>query len=101
MDQINRIKKMEAIMDKSEATLELLRIALQHYEEISDELHELETYYSSEAWRKDFHDDEHNRLPQDLKRGVLSEDGIWNLLEERDHILMKMQQIIQYASDWE
>ena len=27
-------------------------------------------------------DDEAGRLPADLKRGVLSEDGIWNLLTD-------------------
>lgn len=31
----------------------------------------------------DFDDDEAGRLPPDLRRGVLSEDGIWNALERR------------------
>ena len=31
---------------------------------------------------KDFCDDEKGLLPADFKRGVLSEDGVWNLLEE-------------------
>lgn len=30
----------------------------------------------------DFADDESGLLPKDLKRGVLSEDGIWNLLAD-------------------
>ena len=33
-------------------------------------------------WRKDFEADEAGKLPQDLKRGVLSEDGLWNLLSD-------------------
>ena len=95
MDQIQRIKHMEAIMEKSEASLELLRIACNHYEEIQQELHELQAYYQSALWRKDFTDDELGKLPQDLKRGILSEDGIWNLLEERDSLMMKMKQFIE------
>ena len=38
-------------------------------------------YYGSEDWKRDFADDEAGRLPYDLKRGVLSEDGIYNALE--------------------
>ena len=35
-----------------------------------------------ELWKLDFAADETENLPPDLKRGVLSEDGIWNLLED-------------------
>ena len=44
----------------------------------------LSTYYGSDEWRKDYADDEAGLLPKDLKRGVLSEDGIWNLLSDWD-----------------
>ena len=43
-------------------------------------LGELTAYYESAAWKRDFTADEAGILPKDLKRGVLSEDGIWNLL---------------------
>ncbi|MBP5744200.1 MAG: DUF4298 domain-containing protein [Oscillospiraceae bacterium] len=42
---------------------------------------ELESYYGSTEWKQDFTADEEGRLPKDLKRGVLSEDGIYNVLE--------------------
>ena len=41
----------------------------------------LAEYYGSDEWKRDFADDEAGILPKDLKRGVLSEDGIWNILE--------------------
>ncbi|MBO2525950.1 MAG: hypothetical protein CW341_09680 [Bacteroidetes bacterium] len=41
----------------------------------------LEDYYTT-TWLSDFEADEAGLLPPDLKRGVLSEDGIYNLLEE-------------------
>lgn len=47
-----------------------------------DQLKALSEYYSSAAWRRDFAADEAGLLPKDLKRGVLSEDGIYALLEE-------------------
>ena len=45
-------------------------------------LSELSAYYNSDAWKRDFAADEAGLLPKDMKRGVLSEDGIYNLLEE-------------------
>ena len=43
---------------------------------------ELEAYYESVKWRKDFESDKAGLLPKNLKRGVLSEDGINDLLDE-------------------
>ena len=45
-------------------------------------IRELEAYYTSDEWKRDLADDEAGLLPKNLKRGVLSEDGIYNLLEE-------------------
>ena len=42
----------------------------------------LSDYYGSPAWKRDFAADEAGHLPKDLKRGVLSEDGIYDLLEK-------------------
>ena len=42
-------------------------------------LSELSAYYRSDAWKRDFAADEAGLLPKDLKRGVLSEDGIYAL----------------------
>ncbi|MBQ9879976.1 MAG: DUF4298 domain-containing protein [Clostridia bacterium] len=41
----------------------------------------LESYYTSEEWKRDYADDEAGRLPADLKRGVLSQNGIYDLIE--------------------
>ena len=56
--------------------------ALEDFTEIEPAIAELETYYTSSQWRKDFEADEAGKLPKDLKRGVLSEDGVWNLLTD-------------------
>lgn len=44
----------------------------------------LRAYMESGQWRLDFEADEAGLLPKDLKRGVLSEDGLYDLLEELD-----------------
>ena len=44
-------------------------------------IEKLEAYYTSQQWKDDFALDEDGELPDSLKRGVLSEDGIYNVLE--------------------
>ena len=41
---------------------------------------ELESYQDSGRWLLDYECDERGELPSDLKRGVLSEDMLYNLL---------------------
>ena len=46
------------------------------------QLRVLEDYYENGLWRLDFETDEKGLLPRGLKRGVLSEDGLYNLLTD-------------------
>ena len=67
--QIRRIMYYEDMMHQAEnGDLEVLR--------------RLSDYYSSPAWKRDYAADEAGLFPKDLKRGVLSEDGIYDLLNE-------------------
>ncbi|MBR6624109.1 MAG: DUF4298 domain-containing protein [Ruminococcus sp.] len=50
--------------------------------EISTMLDALTSYYESKQWLADYEADERGEIPHDLKRGVLSEDGVYNLLSE-------------------
>lgn len=45
-------------------------------------LTQLIRYYEGGGWMEDFQMDEQGLLPANLKRGVLSEDGIYNFLED-------------------
>ena len=81
MTRIERITKMEALFDKSEEVIKRLEVALEDFAEIENDIAVLEAYYDKD-WRKDFEADEAGKLPKDLKRGVLSEDGIYDLLSD-------------------
>ena len=82
MEQIERIRCMEQLFDfVSESIMELLT-TLDKYDKIQEAIATLSDYYSSNEWKQDYADDEAGLLPKDLKRGVLSEDGIWNLLSD-------------------
>jgi len=82
MKRIERISHMEGLLDKSEEVVKRLETALEDFAALAPDIAELEAYYTSLQWRKDFEADEAGKLPKDLKRGVLSEDGLWNLLED-------------------
>lgn len=82
MEQIERVKQMELRMERAVKAVMELSAALENYEAVQEDIAELERYYGSEEWKQDYTDDEAGMLPADLKRGVLSEDGIWNLLED-------------------
>lgn len=83
MEQTERIAAFEARLSRVEAASEALERAIGDFEAAEAAAEALADYYESEAWRRDFDDDEAGRLPPDLRRGVLSEDGIWNALERR------------------
>ena len=70
-DIIQRIKTMEKLFDE-----------LRLNPSISNPSYEiLKNYYENE-WLFDYQQDEQNKIPKNLKRGVLSEDGLYNLLFE-------------------
>ena len=95
MTQTERISYMEKCLDDSRKAIDRLTEALEMYRNVQGKLRELSSYYGSEQWRKDFQDDEAGRLPADLKRGVLSEDDVYNLLSDNREILDDMAGIIR------
>ena len=68
MDIIERITYMEALFDRA---LETRVIPA-----------ELRDYYTGGQWLLDYEAEERGELPPELKRGVLSQDGLWDLMEE-------------------
>jgi hypothetical protein len=94
MEQIERIKTMEQHLDRASQAVMKLSAALDDYAEVLTSIRELEKYYGSDDWKQDFADDEQGLLPQDLKRGVLSEDGIWNVLTDNQDLHARMKTIV-------
>ena len=80
MNQIERIQYMEQLFDLAKEALEEPFMSLDKYEKAHKAITTLSEYYGSKEWKQDYADDEVGLLPKDMKRGVLSEDGIWNLL---------------------
>ena len=99
MKQIERIEQMEQCFDVSEEAVRALSDALDRYEEAQKTLKKLCDYYGGTLWRKDFEADEAGKLPAGLKRGVLSEDSVYDLLTEHHEMVLRMSRAVTKAID--
>ncbi len=89
--QIARIRQMERRLDRALLAVKRLSTALDKWEAVQEDIAALDKYYGSDEWKQDFADDEAGLLPADLKRGVLSEDAIWNLLADCKELNKKVK----------
>jgi len=81
---------MESILEKATQKMDALEKKIEEYEAFQAEIRKLEEYYTSPQWKADFAADEAGQYPDKLKRGVLSEDGIWNMLERNRELLQRL-----------
>ena len=81
-EQIERISRYEELFDRISDSAKKLEEAAKDFDSLQPQIEELAGYYGSGEWKKDFSDDEKGLIPKDLKRGVLSEDGVYDLLEK-------------------
>ena len=84
---------MEQSMERASAAVTELSAALRNYAAVQDDLAALNAYYGSDEWKNDFADDEAGLLPATLKRGVLSEDGLWNLLADHRELTERIKEL--------
>lgn len=85
-DTIKRIQKMEMYFDFLQNAYNSFGSEVRSEIWFNDLLTILADYYEGELWKRDFEADEQGLFPDDLKRGILSEDGLYNflgVLEER------------------
>lgn len=82
--RIERIKWMEEAFNEVKDVVDALHSGLDSLEGLQDNIEELKLYQESGEWLDDFEADERGELPAGMPRGVLSEDAIYNLLEDVD-----------------
>lgn len=79
---ISRITKMEKLFDDLKFSFEKSKEEFYKNKNLQRKLKVLTNYYENGKWLKDYQLDEQNLLPKNLKRGILSQDGIYNFLSE-------------------
>ena len=90
MEQIERIQYFESLLDRVRPVLTNLEGALDAFDDIQTDVQELSAYYEGKSWREDFEADEAGLLPADLKRGVLSEDGVYDILSDHYALTVRL-----------
>ena len=85
--RVDRVTKMESYYDEARQAIDDFNSALGELLGAQKHIKKLAEYYTGGQWRKDFEADEAGKLPADLKRGVLSEDAINDLLDDNKELL--------------
>ena len=90
---IRRVRAMEEDYNAVAEAVKALEEAVSGFEEVADRVQRLSEYMDSGQWRRDFEADEAGCLPSDLPRGVLSEDGLYNLLEDVEALRARLKEL--------
>ena len=78
------IRTMEEKLNRCRAAVDALQTALDTFDAVQADLAALEAYYGSSDWFAHLAADERGELPPDLRRGVLSQDALYDLLRDAD-----------------
>ena len=80
-EAINRIRRMEACFDRLQSIADEDAETLREDVVSREMLQTLTQYYESGQWLQDYELDEKGLLPQDMKRGILAEDAVYDFLD--------------------
>ena len=88
---ISRITEMEEKFDALRQSVRALEDAIAQSQDFRDNYKALKKYMDSGKWLKDYEADEKGELPPDLKRGVLSQDGLYDLLQDASDVIISLK----------
>lgn len=79
---VKRIYRMERYFDALCQAVKCDAESIEHDTTLQSMLRDLTAYYENGQWLADYETDERGELPSELRRGVLSQDALYNLLCE-------------------
>ena len=92
-DKIQRIQRMESHLNDYAKTLEDTKKAVDRLKENQESYIQLRDYYSSQAYFDDLDLSNQADFPTDLPCGVLSEDAVYDLLDEHFQMGVELLEI--------
>ena len=90
-DAAARVAAMSRAMTRVQKAVDALNRDMDRLEKMGADVAALDDYQRSGLWLKDCEADEAGSIPADVNRAVLSEDGLYNLLQEWE----KLKKIIR------
>lgn len=92
---VKRVSQMEAALVRLNHAIATVEGALDTYEQMWDDYRALDSYYSGKAWWADLEADNQGLLPEDLPRGVLSEDALYDALGDAEALRQRLKELAQ------
>lgn len=96
--RVERIRRYEALLNRAERVLSAYERALsvyaraqERFSAVQEDIRILNEYYGGKTWWEDFDACEAGELPADLPCGVLTEDGVWDLLERNRELIRETE----------
>lgn len=99
MEQIERIRSMEDLLNRSVEGCEAFAEALEEFLALRGGIRTLNKYYGSDSWFYDLDCDRDGLLPPDLRRGVLSEDAVYDLLTDYHALWERLRQLAAESAE--
>ena len=90
MSQLDRIQKMEKHLNKYTETLAAAQAALAELEAGQKDYIQLRDYYSSQEFFEDAAFSNGPDFPENIACGVLSEDAVYDLMNEHFQMALKL-----------
>lgn len=92
-EKIERIQRMEGYLNDYAKTLEETKQAMEQLKEHQESYIQLRNYYSSQVYFDDLELSHQADFPADLPCGVLSEDAVYDLLDEHFQMGVELLEI--------
>lgn len=92
-EKIERIQRMESYLNDYAKTLEETKQAMEQLKEHQESYIQLRDYYSSQVYFDDLELSNQTDFPADLPCGVLSEDAVYDLLDEHFQMGVELLEI--------
>lgn len=95
-----RINQMSEAFNRLSAVTATLTDGAEELKDLAPDVDLLKDYISSGQWLKDFEADERGEIGTDVDRSVLSEDGLYNLMEDLDDLMHTFEELQdKFAAD--
>ena len=85
-DAAERVRAMSLAMERVKKAMEALDRDLDRLGRLEATVSDLDDYQRSGLWLQDFEADEAGAIPGSINRAVLSQDGLYNLLQDWDSL---------------
>ena len=98
--QDERVNQMSEAFKRLSAVTVTLTDGAEELNGMAPDVDLLKDYISSGQWLKDFEADERGEIGPDVDRSVLSEDGLYNLMEDLDDLMHTFEELQdKFAAD--